>query len=153
LADIVVNPLFDPSEMTKEKKVIFEEMSMVEDTPDDLVMELFSAAFWPNHPLGRPILGTKRSVTKFTRSDLASFFRKVYQPKNIVISAAGHLDHAQVSALVGRHFSALEPARKVGAPQPPRPASRIVTRSKKELEQVHLCLGTPAYHQGHEDRY
>jgi predicted Zn-dependent peptidase len=153
LADIVVNPLFDPAEMAKEKKVIFEEMSMVEDTPDDLVMELFSAAFWPDHPLGRPILGTKRSVTQFTRAHLASFFRKVYQPGNIVIAAAGHLDHASVSALVGRHFSALEPARGGGAPRPPRPASKIVTRSKKELEQVHLCLGTPAYHQGHEDRY
>lgn len=153
LADIVMNPLFDPSEMTKEKKVIFEEMSMVEDTPDDLVMELFSAAFWPNHPLGRPILGTRRSVEKFTRADLASFFRKVYQPSNIVIAAAGHLEHRKVSALVARHFGSLEAGRNGGSLQPPRPASKIVTRSKKELEQVHLCLGTPAYHQGHEDRY
>jgi predicted Zn-dependent peptidase len=153
LADIVVNPLFDPAEMTKEKKVIFEEMGMVEDTPDDLVMELFSAAFWPNHPLGRPILGTKRSVTSFTRAHLASFFRKVYQPTNIVIAAAGHLDHANVSELVGRHFGELERRGAGGALRPPRAASKIVTRSKKELEQVHLCLGTPAYHQGHEDRY
>ena len=153
LADIVVNPLFDPAEMTKEKKVIFEEMGMVEDTPDDLVMELFSAAFWPNHPLGRPILGTKRSVTSFTRAHLASFFRKVYQPTNIVIAAAGHLDHANVSELVGRHFGELERRGAAGALRPPRAASKIVTRSKKELEQVHLCLGTPAYHQGHEDRY
>jgi len=148
-----MNPLFDPSEMTKEKKVIFEEMSMVEDTPDDLVMELFSAAFWPDHPLGRPILGTRRSVAKFTRADLASFFRKVYQPSNIVIAAAGHLQHRKVSGLVARHFGVLEPGRNGASLQPPRPASRIVTRSKKELEQVHLCLGTPAYHQGHEDRY
>jgi predicted Zn-dependent peptidase len=123
LADIVVNPLFDPSEMTKEKKVIFEEMSMVEDTPDDLVMELFSAAFWPNHPLGRPILGTRRSVTGFTRADLASFFRKVYQPGNIVIAAAGHLEHRQVSELIARHFGPLEAGRANGALQPPRPAS------------------------------
>ena len=153
LADIVMNPLFDPSEMTKEKKVIFEEMSMVEDTPDDLVMELFSAAFWPDHPLGRPILGTRRSVARFTRADLASFFRKVYQPSNIVIAAAGHLEHAKVSRLVDRHFGGLERGRNGGPPRPPRPASKIVTRSKKELEQVHLCLGTPAYHQGHEGRY
>src|SRR5262245_48940487 len=60
LGDIVMNPLFDPAEMGKEKKVIFEEINMVEDTPDDLVMELFSQAFWPDHPLGRPILGTKK---------------------------------------------------------------------------------------------
>ena len=80
LGDIVLNPLFDPAEMTKEKKVIFEEINMVEDTPDDLVMELFSEAFWPDHPLGRPILGTKRSLTGFGRQDLASFFRAVYRP-------------------------------------------------------------------------
>ncbi len=61
LGDIVLNPLFDPVEMAKEKKVIFEEINMVEDTPDDLVMELFTAAFWPDHPLGRPILGTKQT--------------------------------------------------------------------------------------------
>ena len=60
LGDIVQNPLFDPQEMAREKKVIFEEMSMVEDTPDDLVMEIFSEAFWPDHPLGRPILGTRK---------------------------------------------------------------------------------------------
>src|SRR6185503_6016674 len=99
LADIVMNPLFDPLEMAKEKKVIFEEMSMVEDTPDDLVMELFSEAFWPDHPLGRPILGTRRSVEGFSRSELLSFFRRVYRPGNIVVSAAGHLEHAAVSRL------------------------------------------------------
>jgi predicted Zn-dependent peptidase len=153
LADIVRNPLFDPAEMTKEKKVIFEEMSMVEDTPDDLVMELFSAAFWPDHPLGRPILGTRQSVGRFTREDLAVFFRRVYQPGNIVISAAGHLDHAALTALIDRHFGSLAPAKNGHSGKAPRPAAKIVTRSKKELEQVHICLGTPAYHQGHEDRY
>jgi predicted Zn-dependent peptidase len=153
LADIVMNPLFDPLEMAKEKKVIFEEMSMVEDTPDDLVMELFSAAFWPDHPLGRPILGTRRSVGGFTRDDLSAFFRRVYQPGNIVLAAAGHLEHTQVSELVERHFGGLQPGRNGGSFKAPKPASRIVTRSKKELEQVHLCLGTPAYHQGHEQRY
>src|SRR5207344_2107698 len=93
LGDIVRNPLFDPIEMTKEKKVIFEEINMVEDTPDDLVMELFSGAFWPDHPLGRPILGTKKSVGGFRRRDLATFFKRVYHPGNIVIAAAGNLEH------------------------------------------------------------
>jgi predicted Zn-dependent peptidase len=91
LSDIVLNPLFDAIEMGKEKKVIFEEINMVEDTPDDLVMENFTEAFWPDHPLGRPILGTKKSVGGFGRADLATFFRKVYHPGNIVIAAAGHL--------------------------------------------------------------
>ena len=153
LGDIAMNPLFDPSEMTKEKKVIFEEINMVEDTPDDLVMELFTEAFWPRHPLGRPILGTKSSVSRFRRDELAGFFRSVYRPGNIVIAAAGHLEHGATSRLVRRHFGELAPGGRSRNGGPPRPASRIVTRSKKELEQVHLCLGTPAYPQAHEDRY
>jgi predicted Zn-dependent peptidase len=153
LGDIVMNPLFDPLEMSKEKKVILEEIKMVEDTPDDLVMELFTQAFWPDHPLGRPILGTRQSVLGFGRGKLRSFFRDVYRPGNIVISAAGHLKHEATAKLVRRHFGALGEIGSGRAIRPPRPASRIVTRSKKELEQVHLCLGTPAYPQSHRDRY
>src|SRR4029453_14043319 len=108
LGDIVLNPLFDPVEMAKEKKVIFEEINMVEDTPDDLVMERFSQSLWPDHPLGRPILGTKKSVGALKRDQLAPFFRQGYPPANIVVSAAGHLDHQETSKLVPRHFGALE---------------------------------------------
>jgi len=153
LGDIVMNPLFDPTEMAKEKKVIFEEINMVEDTPDDLVMELFSQAFWPDHPLGRPILGTKKSVGGFSRSDLATFFRRVYHPGNIVVAVAGHQEHEATSGLIRRYFGELAPGRTGKNGGPPSTASRVVTRSKKELEQVHLCLGCPAYPQGHDDRY
>jgi len=154
LGDIVRNPMFDPIEMTKEKKVIFEEINMVEDTPDDLVMELFSGAFWPDHPLGRPILGTKRSVSSFRRDDLATFFADVYHAGNILISAAGNLNHADAARLVERHFGAL----RAGHGEPanghaPKPAVKVVTRAKKELEQVHLCLGAPAYPQAHAERF
>ena len=76
LGDIVPNPLFDAEEMGKEKKVIFEEINMVEDTPDDLVMELFTEAFWPRHPLGRPILGTRETVGGFKRDELPRYFRR-----------------------------------------------------------------------------
>jgi predicted Zn-dependent peptidase len=154
LGDIVRNPLFDPIEMTKEKKVIFEEINMVEDTPDDLVMELFSGAFWPDHPLGRPILGTKRSVSSFRRDDLATFFADVYHAGNILIAAAGNLDHQATARMVRQHFGALagrpEKALRVRAP---KPAVKVVTRAKKELEQVHLCLGAPAYPQAHAERF
>jgi predicted Zn-dependent peptidase len=158
LGDIVQNPLFDAAEMAREKKVIFEEMSMVEDTPDDLVMEVFAQAFWPDHPLGRPILGTRASVGGFERSHLAAYFRRVYRADNILIAAAGHLEHEALSALVARHFAGLERrGRASAAPangaRPPATACRTVTRSKRELEQVHLCLGARAYPQAHPDRY
>ena len=153
LGDIVLNPLFDAAEMTKEKKVIFEEMGMVEDTPDDLVMELFTEAFWPDHPLGRPILGNRKTVGGFDREELLAFFKSVYHPGNILISAAGHLDHASTSALVSRYFGALSARRNGARATAPTATSRVVTRSKKELEQVHLCIGTTAYPQAHADRY
>jgi predicted Zn-dependent peptidase len=153
LGDIVMNPLFDPAEMAKEKKVIFEEFNMVEDTPDDLVIENLTEAFWPDHPLGRPILGTKKSVAGFKRPELASFFKRVYRPGNIVISAAGHLDHEDTAALVKRYFAELPSGGEKRNGGPPKPASKIVSRSKKELEQVHICLGAPSFPQGHEDRY
>jgi predicted Zn-dependent peptidase len=153
LGDIVLNPLFDPLEIAKEKKVIFEEINMVEDTPDDLVMERFTQAFWRDHPLGRPILGTKRSVSLLKRAQLAEFFDRVYRPANLVVAAAGHLEHNVASELVNRHFGALAPGRPLKNGGPPKPAAAIVTRSKKELEQVHLCMGTRACAQSHEDRY
>jgi predicted Zn-dependent peptidase len=153
LGDIVLNPLFDALEMAKEKKVIFEEINMVEDTPDDLVMELFTQAFWPDHPLGRPILGTKQSVRSFRRGDLSSFFKRVYHPGNIVIAAAGHLEHAATAKLVRRHFGALSAGRTPSNGHAPKARARVVTRAKKELEQVHLCLGSPSFPQAHRDRY
>jgi predicted Zn-dependent peptidase len=153
LGDIVMNPAFDRSEVAKEKKVIFEEINMVEDTPDDLVMELLTEAFWPDHPLGRPILGTKRTVGSFRREQLASYFARVYHPANLVIAAAGHLRHEEVAGLVGRHFGGLRSAAARANGHAPAPAVATVTRSKRELEQVHLCLGVPAPHQTHADRY
>jgi predicted Zn-dependent peptidase len=126
---------------------------MVEDTPDDLVMELLTEAFWPKHPLGRPILGTKKSVGGFKRAELAAFFHEVYRPKNMLIAAAGHLDHKATSALIHRHFGGLAAGGAGKNGGPPRPAWKIVTRSKKELEQVHLCLAAPAFSQTHPDRF
>jgi predicted Zn-dependent peptidase len=153
LADVVVNPLFDPEEIAKEKKVIFEEINMVEDTPDELVMDLFSSAFWPDHPLGWPILGTKQSVDGLSREGLQRFFRDAYRPENLVVAAAGNLDHESLSRLVRDRFGPLDSGEGSRDGVPPRAASGIVSRSKPELEQVHLCLGARAYPQGHDDRY
>jgi predicted Zn-dependent peptidase len=127
---------------------------MVEDTPDDLVVEMFTEAFWPRHPLGRPILGTKRSLQRFKRDDLAAYFREIYRPENMLLAAAGRLEHARVAELARRHFGSLS-AGNGRAPQgrPPRPRPAIVTRSKKELEQVHFCLGAPSLPYTHPERY
>src|SRR5881398_2988862 len=86
LSDIVRNPAFAPDDIEREKKVVLEEIKMVEDTPDDLVHELFTQGFWENHPLGRPILGTKETVESFSAASLRDYFTNAYTARNLIVS-------------------------------------------------------------------
>src|SRR3954452_23840136 len=104
LSDIVMNPRLDAEDVDKEKKVILEEIKMVEDTPDDLVHELFTQHFWEGHALGRPILGSKETVEPFTPSTLRDYFGTTYVAPNLIVSAAGNIEHAQVRELISRAF-------------------------------------------------
>ena len=152
LADIVLRPAFASDEIEREKKVILEEIKMVEDTPDDLVHELFTQHFWQGHPLGRPILGSPETVESFTTESLRDYFRSAYVAPNMVISAAGNLDHGQVRELVARAFEDLPGAGERITEQAPQVVPQVITRTK-ELEQSHVCLGTNSYPQSHDDRY
>ena len=153
LADIVLRPAFAADEIEREKKVILEEIKMVEDTPDDLVHELFTQHFWEGHPLARPILGTPETVEAFTRDTLLDYFGRAYVAPNMIISAAGNLEHGNVRELVLKRVRRRwrRPATRPTAPRP-RVSPQVITRAK-ELEQSHLCLGTNSYPQSHEDRY
>ena len=153
LGDLVQNPLFDEADIAKEKKVIFEEMAMVEDTPDDIVMEMFSSTFWPDNPLGRPILGTRETVGSFGQGELLRFFRSAFNPANLVVAAAGRVEHAAARALVERHFGALERGRPGAPARRPKVARSVVARSKKQLEQVHVCVGAPSCRQSDPARF
>lgn len=143
IADIVLNPLFPEEEIERERNVIFEEINMVEDSPQELVHELFIERFWKGHPLGLPISGTKKTVGALGRRELLSYFRRCYSPQNIVVAAAGSLKHREVLGLARRYFGELEPRpnRKLGD-NPPEVHPHIAKRNKEELEQVHICLGT-----------
>src|SRR6476619_81891 len=112
LSDIVMNPRFDAEDLEKEKKVILEEIKMVEDTPDDLVHELFTQHFWEGHSLGRPILGSKETVESFTPEVLRDYFRGAYVAPNLIVSAAGNIEHAQVRDIVAGAFSRLPSLRE-----------------------------------------
>src|SRR5437773_10236450 len=107
LSDIVRNPAFSPEDIEREKKVVVEEIKMVEDTPDDLVHELFTQSFWENHPLGRPILGTKETVESFNAELLRDYFGKAYTARNLIVSAVGNLEHDRVRELVDQKFGSL----------------------------------------------
>jgi predicted Zn-dependent peptidase len=152
LSDIVLRPAFAPDELEREKKVILEEIKMVEDTPDDLVHELFTQHFWEGHSLGRPILGTKDTVEALTSRTLSEYFHGAYVAPNMIISAAGNLDHAKVRDLVEGAFGSLGRSADAFDDRPPRVVPQVITRTK-ELEQSHVCLGTHSYPQSHDDRY
>ena len=152
LSDIVLNPAFNPEDIEREKKVVVEEIKMVEDTPDDLVHEIFTQGFWEDHPLGRPILGTRETVESFTAQSLTDYFRNAYTPSNLIISAVGNLEHDHVRELVAEKFGRLTSLGEVVKEQAPLVVPKIVIRNK-ELEQSHVCLGTSSYPQDHDDRY
>jgi predicted Zn-dependent peptidase len=152
LADIVMRPAFVDDEVGREKKVILEEIKMVEDTPDDLVHELFTQHFWEGHPLGRPILGSKETVETFTGRSLRDYFRDAYVAPNMIVSAAGNLEHGHVRDLVAEAFAALSAEGEAVAQRPPTVKPSVLLRTK-ELEQSHICLGTNSYQQNHDDRY
>ena len=152
LSDIVMNPRFDAEDLDKEKKVILEEIKMVEDTPDDLVHELFTQHFWEGHALGRPILGSRETVESFTPTTLREYFRDAYVAPNLIVSAAGNIDHARVRDLIVPAFAKLPAARAAFDDTRPRVVPQVLVRAK-ELEQSHVCLGTTSYQQNHPDRY
>jgi predicted Zn-dependent peptidase len=152
LSDIVLNPAFNADDIEREKKVVLEEIKMVEDTPDDLVHELFTQGFWENHPLGRPILGTRETVESFNVDRLRKYFANAYTPQNLIVSAVGNLEHARVRDLVAEKFGRLTSVGGPSAEEAPSVVPKVLIRTK-DLEQSHVCLGTTSYPQNHEDRY
>jgi len=152
LSDIVLRPAFNPDDVEREKKVILEEIKMVEDTPDDLVHELFTQGFWEDHPLGRPILGTPETVESFTADSLRAYFRDAYAPANLIVSAVGNLEHDSVRQLIEDRFGHLSASSAASKEVAPLVVPKVLIRHK-DLEQSHVCLGTNGYQQDHENRY
>jgi predicted Zn-dependent peptidase len=153
LADLVLEPQFAEEEITREKSVIFEEIKMAQDNPEDLVHELFSENFWYKQALGKPILGTRETVEAFNRPKLRDWFGHWYSPNQIVITAAGNVSHAQLLDLVGSRFADRKPSADGHSEIAPSPEPRITLRAKRELEQVHLCLGVAAFPMADERRF
>ena len=153
LSDLVLNPVFDPNDINREKGVILEEIKMDEDNPDYLVHEIFTQNFWKDHPLGKPILGTKETVRSFEQQKLFDFYRQRFSPNNMIISAAGNLNHGNFVRLIKECFAGLSPMPNGFHLSAPAVTPRIVTRNKKSLEQVQLCMGVPSHPISHEKRY
>ena len=152
LTDILLHPLFDAEELEREKSVVLQEIRMVEDTPDDVIHDLFAAQIWGDHPLGRPILGTRDLVAGFGRDMIAEHFGEEYVPPQIIIAVAGNVTHEQVVDLFGRGFNGFEHGARPRVAGAPRlaPGVNIV---HKALEQVHLVMGFPGLPHAAPERY
>jgi predicted Zn-dependent peptidase len=153
LSDLVLNPIFDVQDITRERGVILEEIKMDEDSPDYLVHEIFTQNFWKDHPLGKPILGTKETVRRFEQPVLLDYYQNRFYPGNLVISAAGSLKHEAFVEMVQQRFGALAERKNGFLETPPQTQSRIIMRNKKALEQVQICVGVPSDPISHERRY
>jgi len=152
LADLITAPLFAQEELDRERNVVTEEIKMVEDTPDDLVHEVFVANFWPDHPLGRSILGTVDTLATFNQEKVADYFSAVYAPRNLVVAGAGNIEHEQFVDMVSRHLGGVRDRPvNLSAAAPSHATRRIVL--DKDLEQAHLVLGTRCPSMTSEDRY
>ncbi len=146
ISDLVLHPTFTPEDIAREQGVILEEIKMDEDSPDYLVHETFTQNFWKGDALGRPTLGTVKSVSGFTQPAVFDFYASRFTPCNMVFSAAGHLDHDDFVAQVAEAFSGLGASSGSPFAKHPAPATfaNITLKRKKSLEQVQLCLGVPA---------
>jgi len=159
LSDMLQRSVLRETDFESEKRVILEEINIHEDTPDDLIHDLFTETLWPKHPLGRPVLGTKRSIRSASREQVRRFYRKHYVPGNLVVVAAGNLQHEQLldllaSSMETGHVRREGPGtwnvRKAG--RPPAPSGRTVVK-KRDTEQAHICVGTSGLSRTDPDRF
>jgi predicted Zn-dependent peptidase len=142
----------DVKDVEKERMVILQEIKMVEDTPDDFIHDLFNQVCWGNHPLGFPIFGTKELVQSFSRDQIFQFFKENYQPNRIVICAAGNLHHQEVVDAIGATYGQIPKSEKVKERLRPDPIS-TTNIWKRDLEQIHFCLGTKGLQYNHSLRF
>lgn len=153
VCDLATHPSFDAGEMEKEKGVVLEEISMAEDTPEDLVHELLMLAHYGDQNIARPILGSAQSVSGFRREDLVQYFNGMYRPQNAVFSIVGNYDWGQVQALLNQHLASWQPEGMRPHDTATRPMPPTALYKEKEIEQVHICLGFPGVPIGDERNY
>ncbi|MFZ5353770.1 MAG: M16 family metallopeptidase [Bacillota bacterium] len=141
LSDMFFNSNFTPEDIEKEKGVIIEEINMYEDSPEDLVHDLFSQAVWSGNPLGMSILGTESSLDRLDRDRILEYFYSNYTPENIVISVVGNFQASDVVTKVKKYFEHYQPnvKQKINILKPDFESGNII--KSKDTEQVHLCLG------------
>ncbi|MDO8588383.1 MAG: pitrilysin family protein [Armatimonadota bacterium] len=152
LSDMTLHSVLEPVEIEREKNVVLEEIKRHEDTPDDLVHDLFAQGLWQRHPLGYAVIGTKKTVKALTQERLFSYMAEEYSPDNTVIAAAGHLEHEQLVDLTARMLGDWTGAHSPSDRESVHPVAQE-SFIRKRTEQVHFCIGAAGYAQTNDDKY
>ncbi|MCS7042172.1 MAG: insulinase family protein [Bryobacteraceae bacterium] len=152
-ADLVLHPRFDPEDIEKEKNVVLEELKMGTDNPETFITDLFVRHFWKRHPLGQPVIGTRKTIRSFTAEALRRHHQSYYRPENLLIAASGRLDHDRFAGLAERLLGGLRPGGVAPCAEPPAPSAPLILRSRRSLQQVHVCLGAPSVPAADPRRY
>ncbi|MDG6104521.1 insulinase family protein [Dactylosporangium aurantiacum] len=157
VCDLVIDSVLTDADVETERGVILEEIAMHDDEPGDEVHDVFTEAIFGNHPLGRQISGTVASISALTRKQIDGFYRRRYLPSQMVVAAAGNLDHAKVVKAVRAAFAGLSTAadpapRRSRTTRVPARSGQVVVRNK-DTEQAHLVLGCVGYPRQHENRF
>lgn len=153
LSDMLLASKFASEDIGREREVVLEEVHMYEDTPDELVHDIHLSKIWKDHPLGRNILGSKESIASFNRDMVSKYYRNFYTPDNIVIAAAGNLDHDRLVNMAARFFTGMTGTKLTTSPKEAPVLSLARTVQTRDTEQVHLCLGTLSVPQNSPDMY
>jgi predicted Zn-dependent peptidase len=156
LADLLVHPLFDDKELKREQRVIIEEIKMTEDSPEDYLGEIFNEKLFPDHPLGLSIAGTPQTVKKFNREVTRRFHEETFCPRNLIIAAAGNVEHTQIVDLAGKFFTRKTEDKKQKTDEAtdfPKISAPIIIKKNRNLEQAHLIIATPFIDARSEKRY
>lgn len=153
LSDLVRDPLFDPEELEKEKGVVIQEIKMTEDTPEEHVHELFFKTFWKDHPLGFPIAGEESTVKAFTSEQVLEFYKRHFGPERMIVAAAGSVEHGELLETVLKELGSLQGQNGNFSRHSPKEVQSGVKSFKKDLEQVHVCLGVEGVSQTHPLRF
>ncbi|HMO79287.1 MAG TPA: pitrilysin family protein [Pyrinomonadaceae bacterium] len=154
LADLLSNPRFDATDLENEQRVIIEEMKMMEDSPEEHLSDLFHREFFPGHPLGLSIAGTPETVRTFNGEATRSYFKTAYRPANLVITAAGNIDHDRFVEMVAETaLCSSEANEREKDPIPPTPAAPIIISKRPDLEQAHMIIAAPFPDARSKERY
>ncbi len=153
ITDMIFNPLLESKDIDSERKVILEEISMHEDTPDDIVHDLFATALWETHPLGQSVLGQLNVVKTLRRDEINAFYGQYYQPGDIVVAAAGNVDHEHLATLIDRFTEGRNGKDRVERHQLLPEVRPHLAVYKRQTEQAHIVIGTEGLPRNHPDRF